>query len=259
MRYIAKVSRATMDATAFIVAVSVLMLLVSYMAAARLYGMSHLIPYSVLLVSCFLLLESLAVGCYSLLSGLGDLMVRKPAKSVLSKPSEPGSEARLTEEEKHQEIYARSVENSLVITEEVRQKRKEAIHDYIYWVMAPLLEQDDMLPLWIEVEDWMNDRHHTPKSRNWKWKQGMNVKYTDISHLIWNIAKRLGMENGYNGNNCASFIVRLFPDLCRNVKDTTIAQNLTANGDKGYIKIDKPEDNDPTIFHYSQTARQEEE
>ena len=69
MRNIAKVSRATMDATAFIVAISVLMLLVSYMAAARLYGMSHLIPYGVLLVSCFLLLESLAVGCYSLLSG----------------------------------------------------------------------------------------------------------------------------------------------------------------------------------------------
>jgi hypothetical protein len=45
--------------------------------------------------------------------------------------------------------------------------------------------------------------------------------------------------------------VRLFPDLCKNVKDTTIAQNLTANGDKGYIKIDKPEENDPTIFHYS--------
>ena len=241
MRIIAKVSRATMDATAFIVAISVLMLLVSYMAAARLYGMSHLIPYGVLLVSCFLLLESLAVGCYSLLSGLGDLLVKKPVKSVLSKPSEPSAEARQAEEEKHQEIYAQSVENSLVITEEIRQKRKEAIHDYIYWVMAPILEEEDMLPLWIEIEDWMNDRHHTPKSRNWKWKQGMNVKYS----------KRLGMENGYNGNNCASFIVRLFPDLCKNVKDTTIAQNLTANGDKGYIKIDKPEENDPTIFHYS--------
>jgi hypothetical protein len=94
MRNIAKVSRATMDATAFIVAISVLMLLVSYMAAARLYGMSHLIPYGVLLVSCFLLLESLAVGCYSLLSGLGDLLVKKPVKSVLSKPSEPSAEAR---------------------------------------------------------------------------------------------------------------------------------------------------------------------
>ena len=42
------------------------------------------------------------------------------------------------------------------------------------------------------------------------------------------------------------------------LKDTTIAQNLTANGDKGYIKIDKPEDNDPTVFHYPQTAMQEE-
>ena len=164
MRNIAKVSKATMDATAFIVAISVLMLLVSYMVAARLYGMSHLIPYGVLLVSCFLLLESLAVGCYSLLSGLGDLMVRKPAKSVLSKPSEPGSEARLAEEEKHQEIYARSVENSLVITEEVRQKRKEAIHDYIYWVMAPILEEEDMLPLWIEIEDWMNDSTTRPRA-----------------------------------------------------------------------------------------------
>ena len=188
------------------------------------------------------------------------LRLRRPRPVVLHRPSRFPSilETRQAEEEKHQEIYARSAENSLVITEKVRQKRKVAIHDYIYWVMAPILEEEDMLPLWIEIEDWMNDRHHTPKSRNWKWKQGMNVKYTDISHLIWNIAKRLGMENGYNGNNCASFIVRLFPDLCRNVKDTTIAQNLTANGDKGYIKIDKPEDNDPTIFHYSQTARQEE-
>ena len=147
-----------MDATAFIVAISVLMLLVSYMAAARLYGMSHLIPYGVLLVSCFLLLESLAVGCYSLLSGLGDLLVKKPVKSVLSKPSEPSAEARQAEEEKHQEIYAQSVENSLVITKEIIQKRKEAIHDYIYWVMAPILEEEDMLPLWIEIEDWMNDR-----------------------------------------------------------------------------------------------------
>lgn len=60
------------------------------------------------------------------------------------------------------------MEKSLVITEEIRQKRKEAIHDYIYWVMAPILEEEDMLPLWIEIEDWMNDRHHTPKNRNWK-------------------------------------------------------------------------------------------
>ena len=171
MRSIAKVSRATMDATAFIVAISVLMLLVSYMVAARLYGMSHLIPYGVLLVSCFLLLESLAVGCYSLLSGIGDLLVKKPAKSVLSKPRELSTETRQAEDEKHQEIYARSAENSLVITEKVRQKRKVAIHDYIYWVMAPILEEEDMLPLWIEIEDWMNDRHHTPMSRNWKWKQ----------------------------------------------------------------------------------------
>jgi len=151
MRNIAKVSRATMDTAAFIVAISVLMLLVSYMVAARLYGMSHLIPYGVLLVSCFLLLESLAVGCYSLLSGIGDLLVKKPAKSVLSKPRELSTETRQAEDEKHQEIYARSVEKSLVITEEIRQKRKVAIHDYIYWVMAPILEEEDMLPLWIEI------------------------------------------------------------------------------------------------------------
>ena len=247
-----------LSAAAF-AAISIVALLVSFMTASYLYARSTLIPYGVLLALSFILLELLIMVYYSTLSEFGDLLMKKSGKAIPNVPDTTKAEAEHDEGERQVEIYEQSVKVNHILTDEAREKLKNNVHDYLYWQMAPLLEQDDMLPLWIEIEDWMNDRHHTPKSRNWKWKQGMIVKYTDISHLIWNIAKRLGMENGYNGNNCASFIVRLFPDLCRNVKDTTIAQNLTANGDKGYIKIDKPEDNDPTIFHYSQTARQEEE
>ena len=252
------------------VAVSVLPLWLSYMTAARIYAESRLIPHGVLLVSCFLLLESVAACFLSLLPRQGCAEPCRPQQdSFHSFPGqycEPMQETERQKEERLQEkgpghdrqteIYKKSVKENAATQEEARQRLKENVHDYLYWQMAPLLGQEDILPLWIEIEDWLGDRHHRPKSRTWKWKEGVDVKCQDICHLIWNIAKRRGMEYGYGTNCCASFIVRLFPDLCVNVKDTTIAQNLTANPDKGCIPIDRPDSADPLAFHCPRTMRQ---
>ena len=248
------ISTSTILSAAFFAAISAVALVVSFMAASYLYARSTLIPYGVLLALSFILLELLVVVYFSTLSEFGNLLVRKTKREnsaiAVTTRAETKPETKPKEEERQIEIYEQSVKANHILTNEAKEKLVQNVHDYLYWIMAPLLEQEDVLPLWIEIEDWMNDRHHTPKSRNWKWKQDVNVKYSDIGHLIWNIAKRMGMENGYGVNNCASFIVRLFPDLCRNVKDTTIAQNLTANPDKGCIKIDRPDEKDPIAFHY---------
>ena len=232
------------------VAASVPVLWMSYMMAAKIYSESHLIPHDVLLATCFLLLESLAAICCSLTMDSRRVPGRNNYPGTVPIPTVPPDTEPRTEDSGGMEIYEQSVKENAANQEDARQRLKESIHDYLYWQMAPLLGQEDILPLWIEIEDWLDDRHHRPKSRRWQWKEGVDVKCQDICHLIWNIAKRRGMENGYGTNSCASFIVRLFPDLCKGVKDTTIAQNLTANGDKGSIKIDKPDKKDPTAFHY---------
>ena len=63
-----KSSMPTLDKAASFIAVSVPLLWLSYMMAAKIYAASHLIPHEILLVSCFVLLGSLVLKCTSFLT-----------------------------------------------------------------------------------------------------------------------------------------------------------------------------------------------
>lgn len=54
----------TLDKAASIMTVSVPLLWLSYLMAAKIHAASHLIPHEILLVSCFVLLESLPAEVY---------------------------------------------------------------------------------------------------------------------------------------------------------------------------------------------------
>ena len=157
---------------AFLVAISVVILWVSYMAAAYLYAKSQLIPHSVLLVSCFLLLESLLAACYSFLQKLGQAFVKKPKMPIL--PTTP-TETEQQVQERLAGIVKQRGENVIEQTEEFKQRRKDAIRDYIYWAMAPLLEEKELLALWVEYREWLDRPLYKPIGRNWKWKNGVVV------------------------------------------------------------------------------------
>lgn len=245
---------------AFLVAISVVILWVSYMTAAYLYAKSHLIPHGVLLVSCFLLLESLVAACYSLLQKLGLAFVKKSKKAVVPAPS---TETEQQLQERLAGIVEQREGKVIELTEEFKKRRKDVIRDYIYWAMAPLLEKEELFALWIEYGEWLDRPLYKPKGRNWKWKKGVVVKHIDVRHLTWNIARRMGLgvdaDCNYNTANCGSFIKLLFPDLCKNVRDTTLSQCLNADADEGNIKIDIPDDDDPIAFHYPNPSEQQEE
>ncbi|MBO5548394.1 MAG: hypothetical protein J5954_02030, partial [Prevotella sp.] len=157
---------------AFLVAISVVILWVSYMAAAYLYARSHLIPHGVLLVSCFLLLESLVAACYSLLQKLGLAFVKKSKKAVVPAPS---TETEQQLQERLAGIVEQREGKVIELTEEFKKRRKDVIRDYIYWAMAPLLEKEELLALWIEYGEWLDRPLYKPKGRNWKWKTGVAV------------------------------------------------------------------------------------
>ena len=150
------------------------------------------------------------------------------------------------------ELMSLSAEEQQKKREKFAQDRKEIMQEYIYYSLGPLLDEQDILAVWLEYEGWISSSTYQPKPRLCKWKE--KVTSRDVRHLTWNIAKRMGMENGYSSETCGRFVKALFPDLC--VKrdgspctDSYLSQNLLEEKPNDLIKIDKPEPHS-IAFHF---------
>ena len=148
------------------------------------------------------------------------------------------------------ELMSLSAEEQQKKREKFAQDRKEIMQEYIYYSLGPLLDEQDILAVWLEYEGWISSSTYQTKLCKWKEK----VTSRDVRHLTWNIAKRMGMENGYKNENCGRFVKALFPDLC--VKrdgspctDSYLSQNLLEEKPNDLIKIDKPEPHS-IAFHF---------
>ena len=150
------------------------------------------------------------------------------------------------------EFMSLSAEEQQKKREKFAQDRKEIMQEYIYYSLGPLLDEQDILAVWLEYEGWISSSTYQPKPRLCKWKE--KVTSRDVRHLTWNIAKRMGMENGYKSETCGRFVKAMFPDLC--VKrdgspctDSYLSQNLLEEKPNDLIKIDKPEPHS-IAFHF---------
>ena len=150
------------------------------------------------------------------------------------------------------ELMSLSAEEKQKKREKFAQDRKEIMQEYIYFTLGPLLDEQDILAIWLEYEGWISSSTYQPKPRLCKWKD--KVTSRDVRHLTWNIAKRMGMENGYKSETCGRFVKALFPDLC--VKrdgspctDSYLSQNLLEEKSNDLIKIDRP-DPHSIAFHF---------
>ena len=150
------------------------------------------------------------------------------------------------------ELMSLSAEEQQKKREKFAQDRKEILQEYIYFTLGPLLDEQDILAVWLEYEGWISSSTYQPKPRLCKWKE--KVTSRDVRHLTWNIAKRMGMENGYKSETCGRFVKAMFPDLC--VKrdgspctDNYLSQNLLEEKPNDLIKIDKPEPHS-IAFHF---------
>ena len=150
------------------------------------------------------------------------------------------------------ELMSLSAEEQQKKREKFAQDRKEIMQEYIYYSLGPLLNEQDILAVWLEYDGWIGSSTYQPKPRLCKWKE--KVTSRDVRHLTWNIAKRMGMDNGYSSETCGRFVKALFPDLC--VKrdgspctDAYLSQNLLVENPNDFIKIDKP-DPHSIAFHF---------
>ena len=173
-----------------------------------------------------------------------------------SAPEEPlvVSQASVERSESITKLLNLSAEENSKKREKFIQGRKELMEAYIRGIMKPLLPETDIEALWLEYEQWIESSTYHPTGRMWKWKE--KVTSRDVRHLTWNIAKRMGMENGYGTKTCARFIMTLFPELClkrdgSKCTEEYLANNLLEEGKDDFIKIDKPDPNS-IAFHFKE-------
>ena len=165
-------------------------------------------------------------------------------ESHASEPTSPALQPSVERDDKIMEIISRSAKENEERRTQFIEMRKEIMEEYVYWAVAPLLDESDLLAFWLEYKQWIESPTYQPRKRMWKWK--VKVTSRDMRHLTWNIAKRMGMDKGYSTKTCGRFIKTMFPELClkRDGSQCTeeyLANNLLEERDTDFIKIDKPE------------------
>ena len=285
--------------TAICIAISAINLFISFIVAGYWYGESTVIPYTVLVICNFILLEFVLYSVINGMSDIGSQLDRKskksrkdvqakavapimitpkviepattvptpvevthdnpvPIESVkeepvsektaeeshASEPTSPALQPSVERDDKIMEIISRSAKENEERRTQFIEMRKEIMEEYVYWAVAPLLDESDLLAFWLEYKQWIESPTYQPRKRMWKWK--VKVTSRDMRHLTWNIAKRMGMDKGYSTKTCGRFIKTMFSELClkRDGSQCTeeyLANNLLEEKDTDFIKIDKPE------------------
>ena len=264
------------NCTAMFVIMSIVNVIISFIAAKYIciYTGNTLVPYYVLLACIFIGLEILLYFFTVPLASLVESLDRKKKRALLPKETEAneGEAETMTDADAesivsqskskdaavlpvdYSEQYARRSEAARKETEEERKARKDAMMEYILYVMPSILEESEMQAFCIEYKSWLSNPYYKPIGRNWKWKNDTRfpVKHLDMRHLTWNIAKRMGMDKGYSSQVCGCFVKQMFPDLCSNVQIETLVRSLSAEPRKGNVIIDEVENEFDYSFHYKE-------
>lgn len=136
--------------------------------------------------------------------------------------------------------------------QEEHQRLVNPIIDYVGRVMSPFMEENELDLLRNEIRAWCDNPDYKPQPVKLKPAHEYRDKLKTVSfkHFIWNIAARLGFENGYSGKIQADFIKSLFPNELKEVESKSLERSLTSSPEDGHIKLDRPVHTDNYIFHF---------
>ena len=133
-----------------------------------------------------------------------------------------------------------------------RKEQLDKIMEYLHYIMAPFIKQDDMEAFCDEIMSFAINPAYEPKP--FVGLRGTLTSF-DVRHLIWNITARLGLGKGkpYSVERCINFIRTMFPDLCKDLDNSTL-KNLRVTSTSDKIHIDLP-GKDGLSFHIPQSIK----
>ncbi len=150
----------------------------------------------------------------------------------------------LTDEDKSA-IYSHGEEVFKDITAKERQDRLDQIEEYLYHTMSPFVAIEDMPGFCDKILFYVNNPETEPTAWERSFIQpedGKPLTNFDIRHVLWSIVIRIGYGKNFafNSYKCAHFIKVTFPQLCREIDESSL-RNMkvqAANGDN--IDCDEP-------------------
>jgi len=136
--------------------------------------------------------------------------------------------------------------------QEEHQKLVNPIMDYVGRVMSPFMEEKELDLLRNEIRAWCDNPGYKPQPVKLKpiHEYKDKLKTVSFKHFIWNIAARLGFENGYSVKIQANFIKSLFPNELADIEAKSLERSLTSSPDDGHIRLDRPLHTDNYVFHF---------
>ena len=174
------------------------------------------------------------------------------SKVISEEVNHPDNEASTVATAPDSSTYQQGI-NDFYQSQAANQKRKlETIHEYLLYIMSPFVYEEDMDEFCTDLLRFAMDHSYRPEVE-WK-RYKTKLSSIDVRHLVWNIARRLGLGKGniYSNDDCACYIERRFASLCKMANGEPLShntlRNLTVTSNSDQIHCDYP-GKDGLLFH----------
>ena len=148
--------------------------------------------------------------------------------------------------------YQQGIDDFYQSQAEIQKRKLDTIQEYICYIMSPFIYEEDMDEFCTDLLRFAMDHSYRPDVE-WK-RYKTKLSSFDVRHLVWNIARRLGLGKGniYSNDDCACYIERRFASLCKMANGEPLShntlRNLTVTSNSDQIHCDYP-GKDGLLFH----------
>ena len=171
---------------------------------------------------------------------------------VISDDATPDNEPSTVSAASPSSTYQQGIDDFYQSQAEIQKKKLDTIHEYLLYIMSPFVYEEDMDEFCTDLLRFAMDHNYRPEV---EWKiYKTKLSSFDVRHLVWNIARRLGLGKGnvFSNDDCACYIERRFASLCKMVNGEPLShntlRNLTVTSNSDQIHCDYP-GKDGLLFH----------
>ena len=171
---------------------------------------------------------------------------------VIAEEANPDKEPSTVSAAPASSTYQQGIDDFYQSQAESQKKKLDTIHEYLLYIMSPFVYEEDMDEFCTDLLRFAMDHNYRPEVE-WK-RYKTKLSSFDVRHLVWNIARRLGLGKGnvFSNDDCACYIERRFASLCKMANGEPLShntlRNLTVTSNSDQIHCDYP-GADGLLFH----------
>ena len=171
---------------------------------------------------------------------------------VISEEANPDNEQSTVPTTSASSTYQQGIDDFYQSQAASQKKKLDTIQEYICYIMSPFIYEEDMDEFCTDLLRFAMDHDYRPEVE-WK-RYKTKLSSFDVRHLVWNIARRLGLGKGnvFSNDDCACYIERRFASLCKMANGEPLShntlRNLTVTSNSDQIHCDYP-GADGLLFH----------